>query len=82
MLQVKKSIVSTLNDFMLGWFDDGTWRPSQVLVGCSLSDEVLGPLMACQIREGGLYSMGKRVATVNRDESGKIVDLTLDAQKL
>lgn len=81
MLQLKKNIVYTIKDVMLGWFDDDVFRPSQVIVGSTYDEAALSQWLGVQVKDLGLYSFGKRIATVSLGENGKISDLTLDAQK-
>jgi hypothetical protein len=75
MLVLKKDMVYTLSDRLLGWYDDGTWVPSQVLVGCALSDDVLTSIYACVFNQGVISSLGRIVAEYRRDDQGRIVSL-------
>lgn len=80
MLMYKRPHVTTLEGIILGWYDGPTWRPSQVIVGMVYDEQVLSKWLKMQIRDMGLYQFGRRLATVTVGESGKIVNLTLDAQ--
>lgn len=80
MLQYKRPFITTLNDIILGWYDrDHNWRPSLVIVGMQYDAGVLERWLKMQVHDHGLYQFGKRLATITVDESGKIVNLTLDS---
>lgn len=79
-------MITTISGYNLGWYDeDGSWTPNQALVGSSISDQVLGRISQCQVSDGAIWSLGKRIAQITRepglngqkDPVGKITDLVL-----
>lgn len=83
MLCRNKNWITTISGYNLGWYDeDGSWTPNQALVGSSISDQVLGRISQCQVSDGAIWSLGKRIAQITRepgtaDKPGKITNLVL-----